>query len=62
MKPINITCDFLRGGAAHDTFAAATITRLGRRVANVEAHAWQTDRTKPIATAQLNLLLRRRPG
>ncbi len=59
IKPINVTCHYLRGGIEHDTFAAATLTRVGRRVANVEAHAWQTDRAKPIASAQMNLLLKR---
>ena len=59
VKPINVTVDFMRGGIDHDTFAAATITRLGTRVANVEAHAWQKDRAKPIAAAHMNLLLRR---
>ena len=59
VKPINVTVNFMRGGAQHDTFAAATVTRLGNRVANVEAHAWQLDRDKPIAAAQLNVLLRR---
>ena len=59
IKPINVTAHFLRGGVARDTFAAATITRLGRRAANVEAHAWQQDRAKPIASAQLNLMLKR---
>ncbi|HEY5722645.1 MAG TPA: PaaI family thioesterase [Allosphingosinicella sp.] len=59
VKPINVTVDFMRGGTDHDTFAAATITRLGNRIANVEAHAWQTDRAKPIAAAHMNLLLRR---
>ena len=58
-KPINVSVDFMRGGVDHDTFAAATITRLGNRVANVEAHAWQQDRSKPIAAARMNLLLRR---
>jgi uncharacterized protein (TIGR00369 family) len=58
-KPINVTVDFMRGGTDHDTFAAATVTRLGSRVANVEAHAWQGDREKPIAAARMNLLLRR---
>ena len=58
-KPINVSVDFMRGGVDHDTFAAATITRLGNRVANVEAHAWQQDRAKPIAAARMNLLLRR---
>lgn len=58
-KPINVTVDFMRGGVEHDTFAAATITRLGKRVANVEAHAWQQDRARPIAAARMNLLLGR---
>lgn len=59
IKPINVTVDFMRGGIDHDTMAAASITRLGNRVANVEAHAWQQDRRKPIAAAHMNLLLRR---
>jgi uncharacterized protein (TIGR00369 family) len=59
VKPINVSIDFMRGGVEHETTAAATITRLGNRVANVEAHAWQQDRDKPIAAARMNLLLRR---
>ena len=59
MKPVNVTVQYMRGGVNHDTFAAARVTRLGKRVANVEAHAWQLDRDKPIAAAQLNILLRR---
>ena len=59
VKPINVTVNFMRGGTNHDTFATATVTRLGSRVANVEAHAWQQDRAKPIAAAQMNVLLRR---
>ena len=59
VKPINVTVDFMRGGAEHETFAAATVTRLGNRVANVEAHAWQQDRARPIAAAHMNLLLKR---
>jgi uncharacterized protein (TIGR00369 family) len=59
VKPINVTVQFMRGGVDHDTFAAATITRLGGRVANVEAHCWQEDRATPIASAQMNVLLKR---
>ena len=59
VKPINVSVAFLRGGTDHDTVAAANVTRLGNRVANVEAHAWQLDRAKPIASAQMNVLLRR---
>jgi len=60
VKPVNVTVQYLRGGAQHDTYASAEVTRLGNRVANVEAHAWQLDRARPIAAAQLNLLLKRR--
>ena len=59
MKPINVTVDYMRGGVDHDTYASAVVTRLGTRVANVEAHAWQQNRTKPIAAAHMNLLVRR---
>jgi uncharacterized protein (TIGR00369 family) len=59
VKPINVTVQYMRGAARHDTIASATITRLGKRIANVEAHAWQLDRAKPVAAAQLNVLLRR---
>ena len=59
LKPINVTVDFMRGATDHDTYAAATVSRLGNRVANVEARAWQLDRDKPIAAARMNLLIRR---
>jgi uncharacterized protein (TIGR00369 family) len=59
VKPINVTVQYMRGATRHDTIASATITRLGKRIANVEAHAWQLDRAKPVAAAQLNVLLRR---
>jgi uncharacterized protein (TIGR00369 family) len=61
MKPVTITVDYMRGGvqALGDTFAAARIERLGKRIANVEAFAWQQDRAKPIAAARINFLLRR---
>jgi uncharacterized protein (TIGR00369 family) len=59
VKPINVNVNFMRGGTEQDTYAAATVSRLGNRVANVEAHAWQDDRTRPIASAQMNVMLRR---
>lgn len=61
MKPITVTVDYMRGGATRDTFATAEIQRLGNRIANVEATAWQTERSTPIAAARLNFLLER-PG
>jgi uncharacterized protein (TIGR00369 family) len=59
VKPVNVSVDFLRGGKDCETYAAATVTRLGKRVANVEARAWQQDRAAPIATARMNLVVRR---
>ncbi len=61
MKPVTVTVDYLRGGSEGqgDTFAEAIIERLGNRIANVEAMAWQIDRAKPIAAARINFLLDR---
>ncbi len=57
IKPINVTIDFMRGGRDKETRALGIVTRLGNRVANVEAHAWQDDRTRPIASARMNYLI-----
>lgn len=57
MKPITVTVDYMRGGADADTYAGAAVERLGKRIANVEAYAWQADRAKPIAAARINFLL-----
>ena len=59
MKPITVTVDYMRGGSNHETYAAATVERLGARIANVEAFAWQKERAGPIASARLNFLLQR---
>ena len=59
IKPLNVTVDFLRGAAPVETHAEAEIVRLGRRIANVLVTAWQEDRAKPIATANLKLMIER---
>ena len=59
MKPITVTVDYMRGGTERETFAAADIRRLGARIANIEAFAWQSDRATPIAAARINFLLER---
>lgn len=56
-KPIDLTIDYLRSGRPLDTFARATITKHGRRVANVQVIAWQDDPEKPIAAAHGHFLL-----
>ncbi|HEU0043289.1 PaaI family thioesterase [Sphingomonas sp.] len=57
IKPVNVTVDFMRGGRDKPTRAAAVVERLGTRVANVDATAWQDDRAKPIARARMNYLI-----
>jgi len=57
LKPINITVQYLAAGKSKPTFALGRITRLGRRNANVSVEAWQDDRSRPIATAVMNILM-----
>jgi len=57
MKPINITVQYLSAGKSKPTFALGRITRLGRRNANITVEAWQDDRTRPIASAVMNILM-----
>ncbi|MGQ0618595.1 MAG: PaaI family thioesterase [Panacagrimonas sp.] len=57
-KIVNITAEYLRGTQPdRDTFARATVTRHGRRVANVRAIAYQADASKPVAAANAHFLL-----
>ena len=57
VRPVTVTVDFMREGACVETRAAASITKLGRRVVNVHAQAWQGSRDKPIAAAHINFVL-----
>ena len=59
IKPVNVTVDFMRGGRDKLTYSTGIVTRLGNRVANVEASAWQDDPSKPIAAARMNYLIAR---
>ena len=62
VRPVTVTVDFMREGAGLETRATASITKLGRRVVNVQAQAWQVkdgqaSRDKPIAAAHINFVL-----
>lgn len=59
IKPVTVTVDYMRGGRPRETQAEAVIERLGRRLANIDAFAWQDDRDTPIASARMNVLLER---
>jgi len=56
-KTIDISIDYLRTGKPMYTYGRATVTRHGRRVANVRAEIWQEDRARPIAAARGHFLL-----
>ena len=57
VKPVNVTVDYMRGGRDKPTFARGSVKRLGTRIANVEAVAWQDEPDKPIAAARVNYLI-----
>jgi uncharacterized protein (TIGR00369 family) len=46
---VDFTIEYLRSAGPRDTHATATIKRLGRRFANIDAVAWQDDPAKPVA-------------
>ena len=56
-RPINVTVAYLRTGRPADVFARARINRAGRRVAHVEAQAWQEAHDQPIASLTAHFLL-----
>lgn len=56
-KPINITVQFLSGGKPKRCYAIGRIARLGRRNANLTIEAWQDDRSRPIASAVMNIFM-----
>ncbi|MBX7456792.1 PaaI family thioesterase [Qipengyuania sp. 1NDH17] len=57
LKPINITVQYLSAGKSQASFAKGRVTKLGRRSANLTVEAWQDDRTRPIATAVMNVFM-----
>ena len=56
-KNIDFTIDYILPGRPQDTFAICQVARLGRRVANVQIEAWQSNRNSPIAIARSHFKL-----
>ena len=56
-RPINVTVAYLRTGKPVDVYARARINRAGRRVAHVQAEAWQEAHSQPIASLTAHFLL-----
>lgn len=56
-KNIDFTIDYILSGRPQDTYAQCQVTRLGKRVANVQIEAWQSNRNSPIAIARSHFKL-----
>lgn len=56
-KTIDIGIDYLRSGRPVDTYARARVVKIGRRIANVQAEAWQGERGQPIAAMHGHFLV-----
>lgn len=56
-RPINVTVTYLRSGRPQDVYARARISKAGRRVAHVQAEAWQDDQEQPIASLSAHFLV-----
>ena len=55
--PINVSIAYLRSGKPIAVSATARVVRAGRRVAHVQATAWQAERDQPIATLTAHFLM-----
>lgn len=56
-KTIDVGFDYLRSGKPVDTYARARVVKIGRRIANVQAEAWQGQRDQPIAAMHGHFLV-----
>ncbi|MCA8899196.1 MAG: PaaI family thioesterase [Hyphomonas sp.] len=56
-RPINLTIDYLRQGHAKETYARASITKMGRRMCSVQAVAWQDERAKPVTSLMAHFMV-----
>jgi acyl-coenzyme A thioesterase PaaI-like protein len=56
-RPVGVTIEYLRSGRPIDTYARAHVKRIGSRIANVYAEAWQETRAAPITCLHGRFLL-----
>ena len=57
LKPVGVSVQFLRGGVEKRTFALGRVVRAGRRLVNVTAEAWQDDRARALAMAEMRVMI-----
>ncbi|PQA36060.1 PaaI family thioesterase [Amnimonas aquatica] len=56
-RTVDFSIDYLRSGKAETLYAQCSVTKQGKRVANVLMTAWQESRDKPVAVARAHFLL-----
>jgi uncharacterized protein (TIGR00369 family) len=56
-KTIDFSIDYLRSAGPRTSYARCEVTRLGRRVAQVQIRCWQEDEAVPVAIARAHFLL-----
>ncbi|MEM7219541.1 MAG: PaaI family thioesterase [Pseudomonadota bacterium] len=56
-KTIDFQVEYLRSARPKTLFGRASLTRQGRRVANVRAELWQDERARPVAVGRGHFLL-----
>ncbi|PCJ13629.1 MAG: thioesterase [Gammaproteobacteria bacterium] len=56
-KIIDFNIDYTLSGRPEDTYARCNIVKLGKRIANVQIEAWQSNRDKVIAVARSHFKL-----
>lgn len=55
IRTVNLDIDYLASSRAQDMFGRARITRLGRRIAFVEAEGWQESKERSVARARFRI-------
>ncbi len=55
IRTVNMDIDYLTSSRAQPMTARASITRMGRRLAFVEATGWQASEAKPVAKSRLRM-------
>ena len=59
IRTVNLDIDYLASSRPQDMFGRARITRLGRRIAFVEAEGWQDSAERPVARARFRIRIDR---
>jgi acyl-coenzyme A thioesterase PaaI-like protein len=56
---VSTTVDYLRPGLAVTSFAQARFDKLAGRSASLAVEAWNSDRSKPVATAEMTFIFKK---